>query len=90
MQVQSLVQEDPLEWEMVTCFSILAWKSSMDKRSLVGYSPWGRKELDTSEHIHTDTDTHTQTHTHTHTPFPPNQILQLTFLVCTLHTRHQL
>ena len=26
MQVQSLSQEDPLEWEMATCFSILAWR----------------------------------------------------------------
>ena len=31
-------------------------------RSLVGYSPWGRKELDTMEHTHT--------HTHTHTMLP--------------------
>ena len=30
------------------------------QRSLVDYSPWGRKELDTAEH------THTHTHTHTH------------------------
>jgi len=33
----------------------------MDKRNLVGYSPWGRKELDTTER-------HSHTHTHTHTP----------------------
>ena len=26
MQVQSLGQEDPLEKEMATCFSILSWK----------------------------------------------------------------
>ena len=25
----------------------------MDKRNLVGYSPWGRKELDTTEHTRT-------------------------------------
>ena len=30
------------------------------RRSLAGYSPWGCKELDTTEH------THTHTHTHTH------------------------
>ena len=42
-QVQSLGREDPLEKEMVTHSSILAW------RSLVGYSPWGPKELDTTE-----------------------------------------
>ena len=32
------------------------------ERSLVGYSPWGRKESDTTEQL-----THTDTHTHTHT-----------------------
>ena len=47
---------------MVTCSSILAWKNFMDKRSLVGYSPWGRKELDMTEHMHADTHTHTHTH----------------------------
>ena len=31
-------------------------------RSLVGYSPWGHKEWDMTEHAHT----HTHTHTHTH------------------------
>ena len=41
--VQSLGQEDPLEKEMATHSSILAWKI-LWKRSLVGYSPWGRKE----------------------------------------------
>ena len=24
-----------------------------EQRSLMGYSPWGRKELDTTEHTHT-------------------------------------
>ena len=33
---------------------------SHGQRSLVGYSLWGRKESDTTEHAHT--------HTHTHTP----------------------
>ena len=41
------------------------------QRSLMGYSPWGHKESDTTEHAHTHacacTYTHTQTHTHTHT-----------------------
>ena len=32
-------QEDPLEKEMVTHCSILAWKIPME-RSLIGYSPW--------------------------------------------------
>ena len=44
-QVRSLGGEDPLEKEMATHSSILAWKFH-EWRSLVGYSPWGRKELD--------------------------------------------
>ena len=44
-QVQSLGQEDPLEMEMATHSSILFWKIPW-MRSLVGYSPWGPKELD--------------------------------------------
>ena len=40
--VQSLGQEDPLEKDMETHSSILAWKSHGPK-SLVGYSPWGHK-----------------------------------------------
>ena len=39
---QSLGQEDPLEEEMATHSSILAWKSH-EQRSLVGSSPWGRR-----------------------------------------------
>ena len=47
MWVQSLGQEDHLEKEMATHSSILAqgWKS------LVGYSPRGRKELDTTSRV---------------------------------------
>ena len=33
---------------MATHSSILAWR--IPQRSLVGYSPWDRKELDTTEH----------------------------------------
>ena len=58
--VQSLGQEDPLEKEMVTHSSILAWRTPWTeepgglhgRRSLVGYSPRGRKELDTTERLH--------------------------------------
>ena len=46
--VQSLAWEDPLEKETVTHSSTLTWKISW-KRSLAGYSPWGRKESDTTE-----------------------------------------
>ena len=49
MQVQSLGQEDPLEKEMATRSSILAWgKKSHEPGSLVGYPFWGCKELDTT------------------------------------------
>ena len=46
--VQSLCQEDLLEKETATHSSTLAWKTH-GQRSLVGYSPWGRKESDTTE-----------------------------------------
>ena len=46
--VQSLGQEDLLEKEMATHSSIHAWKIPW-MRNLVGYSPWGLKESDTTE-----------------------------------------
>ena len=48
---QSLGQEDALEREMATHSSTFAWEIH-GRRSLVGYSPWGRKELDTTERLH--------------------------------------
>ena len=50
-QVQSLGQEDLLEKEMATHPIIWPGKSH-GRRTLVGYSPWGRKELDTTERLH--------------------------------------
>ena len=44
--VQSLGQEDPPEKEMETHSHILAWRI-LCMKSLVGYSPWGHKGLDT-------------------------------------------
>ena len=44
--VQSLGQEHPLEKEMATHSSILAWRIPWTERILAGYSPWGCKELD--------------------------------------------
>ena len=44
-RVRSLGWEDPLEKEMATHSSILAWKFH-GQRSLVGYSPRGRAESD--------------------------------------------
>ena len=46
--VRSLGWEDPLEEEMATHSSILAWRSH-GQRSLADYSPWGHKELDVTE-----------------------------------------
>ena len=45
MQVRSLGWEDPLEDGMATHSTILAWRIH-GQRSLVGYSPKSRKELD--------------------------------------------
>ena len=44
-QVQSLGREDPLEKEMATHSSILAWKTLWTEESS-RYSSWGHKELD--------------------------------------------
>ena len=46
-RVQSLGQENTLEKGMATHSSILAH----GQRSLVSYSPWGRKESDTTERL---------------------------------------
>ena len=51
--VHSLGLEDPLEEGMATHSSILAWRNPHGQRSLVGYSPWGRKESDTTEWLST-------------------------------------
>ena len=46
--VRSLGWEDPLEKEMATHSNTLAGKFH-GLRSLVGYSPWGCKESDTTD-----------------------------------------
>ena len=51
-RVRSLGWEDPLEKEMATHSSILAWRIPWMGRSLVGYSPRGHKELDTTAQLH--------------------------------------
>ena len=56
-QVQFLGQEHPLEKEMATHSSILAWRIPWTE-DLVGYSPRGHKELD-----------RTEWHTHSHFKF---------------------
>ena len=51
MQVQSLGQEDapgPQEESMATHSSILAWRIPWTEEPGGLYSPWGRKESDTT------------------------------------------
>ena len=49
-RVRSLGWEDPLEKEMAPHSSILPGEAH-GRRSLVGYSPWGRKESDTTKYL---------------------------------------
>ena len=54
-RVRSLGQEDPLgegDGNPLGCFLPGEFHG---QRSLAGYSPWGRKESDTTEHAHTCT-----------------------------------
>ena len=48
MWVRSLGQEDPLEEGMASTPVFLP-RESHGQRSLAGHSPWGRRELDTTE-----------------------------------------
>ena len=50
MWVQSLGRKDPLEKETATQSSILAWEIPWTEE-LVGCSPWGHKESDTTEQL---------------------------------------
>ena len=43
--------EDPLAKEMATHSSNLGSGKSHGQRSLMGYSPWGHKELDTTKQL---------------------------------------
>ena len=47
MQIRSLAREDPLEEGMATHSIILAWRIPWAEEP--SCSPWGRKELDTTE-----------------------------------------
>ena len=50
-QVQSLGLEDTLEEEMATHTSILAWRIPWIEEP-GGYSPWGHKASDMTEHTY--------------------------------------
>ena len=51
-QVQSLGWEDPLEKGMATHSCVLAWRIPWTKDKTAGRSPWGYKESDTTERLH--------------------------------------
>ena len=65
----------PLEEEMATHSSILAWKVPWTEE-LVGYSPWGLRALDTTKRARARAYTHTHTHTCTHGHVSINLYLQ--------------
>ena len=67
MRVQFMGGEDPLEKE-VTTHSNIAWKID-GQRSLVGCSPWGRKEEYTTGCASMYKHTHVCAHTHTSSGF---------------------
>ena len=48
-QIRSLSWEDPLEKEMATHFSTLAWKIPWTEKPSGLLSPWSRKKSDTTE-----------------------------------------
>ena len=51
--VRSLGREDPLEEGMATYSSALAWRIPWTG-AWWGYSPWGHRELDTTEPLNQD------------------------------------
>ena len=62
--VQSLGWEDPLEEDMATHSSILAWRIPTDRGAWQAMVH-GLAESDTTEGLSTHTHTHTHTQTHT-------------------------
>ena len=83
MWVPSPGPEDPLEWEIATCASILAWKIQWTEEP-GRLQPFGSQRVRhdwvrVHTHTHTESDmtecarvrTHTHTHTHTPNSWPP-------------------
>ena len=60
--VKSLGWEDPLEKGKVTHSNILAWRIPWTVQSMRLYSPWGCKELDTTEQLSLTKLIQTQSH----------------------------
>ena len=69
MLIQSLRWEDPLEDEMETHSSILAWEiSQTEEPGELQMAPQGcKEELDRTERLSTHMHMRAHTHTHTHT-----------------------
>jgi len=63
--VKSLDREDPVRREWLPTPVFLP-EESRGQRSLAGYSPWGRKESDTTEQLSACARVCTRAHTHTH------------------------
>ena len=61
MRVPSLDQEDPLEKEMATHSSILAWRIPWTEEP-GGLQSMGHKKSEMTDHTHTHTRTHTTLH----------------------------
>ena len=55
--VPSVGQEDPLEENLATHSSILAWRIPIDRGAWWAYSPWGGNELDTTEQLNNNRQT---------------------------------
>jgi len=49
--VQSLSRDDPLEKEMATNSSVLAWRTPWTEEPGGLYNPWGHKESDATERL---------------------------------------
>ena len=67
MQIPSPGWQDPLEKEMATHSSTLAWKIAWAEKQRVHGVPKSRTQLSMHTCMHAHTRAYTHTHTHTHT-----------------------
>jgi len=97
-----LISVGKIPWKRTwKCTPVFLPGESHGWRSLVGYNPWGCKDLDMTEvtertHTHTHTHTYTHTHTHTHTLainfdlYISLHLFSLNHIFCILHLFLQL
>ena len=89
--VQSLCWDDPLRSDMVTCFSVLAWKIPWTEEPCKEQSMalqrirrnWVTKHI----HVRVHTRAHTHTLTHTHTHIQPLSSICLSIVSCSCSCR---